>query len=137
MSPRCNPPLSATHECQPLTPLSTCQVEFGEIAFGRRASRRTAITNTGQTTLQFSFVGASDVPRWLLVAPWSGLLLPGEACTLTVSIEVGPADADAIFSADGDATLEAILLLRLHNGRDFYLPVGASIRPTSRQPAHT
>jgi len=107
------------NECMPMAQLECNELSFGAVTFGRPATRRTTLTNTGQTTLQFSFVdssrsssvgeSSSSPKKWLHVAPWSGLLLPGESCALTATVEVDSADAAALNA--GGATLEAILLL--------------------------
>ena len=104
--------------------------------FDELRQRELQFTNTGQTPLQFSFQllpdaaslgGFQEMPSWLHVTPWSGLLVPGEACTIRVRTRVHTAAAaelnDMARWKKEPVNLEGILLLRLLNGRDYYVTV--------------
>ena len=111
----------------PTAALDTNDLQFGSVSFGEAVSRTLVLTNTGQTRLAFSFqplpdaAGSLDKPPWLFVSPWSDMLLPGETCEIDATVYVG-AHCSAALNG-GFATLEAILLLRLEHGRDFYVTV--------------
>ena len=111
----------------PTAALDTNDLQFGSVSFGEAVSRTLVLTNTGQTRLAFSFqplpdaAGSLDKPPWLFVSPWSDMLLPGETCEIEATVYVG-AHCSAALNG-GFATLEAILLLRLEHGRDFYCTV--------------
>eukprot|EP00908_Phaeocystis_cordata_P008497 Transcript_19176.p1 GENE.Transcript_19176~~Transcript_19176.p1 ORF type:complete len:666 (+),score=186.23 Transcript_19176:144-2000(+) len=119
------------NECMPMAQLQTNELAFGQVRFGAPMLRRIPLKNVGQTTLQFSFQPlpqpdgeAQGCPPWLTLRPWSGLLLPGETVELGATLHVRSSAASAALNA-GRQRLDAILLLRLRNGRDFYVTVSA------------
>jgi phosphatidylinositol-bisphosphatase len=59
---------------------------------------------------------------WLTVSPTYGMLIPGEQpFTISITISIGKDIAQALNS--GREVLEDILVLRLENGRDYFLTV--------------
>ena len=126
------------NECMPLANLERAELSFGRVSFGHQATETALLVNEGKTTLQFCFVRASDdgagdeadgaCPPWLHLNPRAGLLLPGEAVSISATIDVQPPEAGALNY--GEMTLDSILLLRLRNGRDFYLTVTAEWQRT-------
>ncbi|KAH8602342.1 Endonuclease/exonuclease/phosphatase [Bisporella sp. PMI_857] len=124
-------------------------VNFGPVSFQRRVYRSLTIANTSQTSSSFAFVerpgeaGEDDriAPPWLSVT-FSGpdidedkphlqdinrevTLEPGDAinCTLEIYID----DIGLVRSLNqGTASLDDVLVLRVTNGRDHFLPVRGS-----------
>jgi len=121
-------------------------VNFGTLHMGQRKRRTITLANTGAVPAKMTFVDRpamddqvqSPHPVWLSVH-WdrepdsrpkrskdqlSYTLEPGEACNvdLTVQVEV----VELIKSLDeGTAKLDDILILRVQDGRDHFLPVQA------------
>jgi hypothetical protein len=121
-------------------------VQFGEVRYGVKKTRSVTIANTGQVTTSFSFVhkpveseeGARVVPKWLELSVESGsvspvadtehkdtyetVLSPGE--TTVIELTVNIADGELVHDLnDGNTELEDILVLRVENGRDHFIPV--------------
>lgn len=62
---------------------------------------------------------------WLHVSPMFGMLIPGEPTTsINLTITIDKDTAKSLNS--GREVLEDILILRLENGRDYYLTIRAS-----------
>ncbi|KIW71366.1 hypothetical protein PV04_03546 [Phialophora macrospora] len=121
-------------------------VHFGEVRYGVKKTRSVTIANTGQVTTSFSFVdkpaesdeGARVVPKWLELSVESGslcsaadtehkgtyetVLSPGE--TTVIELTVNITDGELVHDLnDGNTELEDILVLRVENGRDHFIPV--------------
>ncbi|KIX10200.1 uncharacterized protein Z518_01281 [Rhinocladiella mackenziei CBS 650.93] len=120
-------------------------VHFGDVRYGVKKTRMVTIANTGQIAASFSFVerpteseeGARVVPEWLElhleshVMQQSGQahkpgdqisLSPGETTSIELSIDV--TDGRLVYELNkGITQLEDILVLRIENGRDHFIPV--------------
>lgn len=121
-------------------------VHFGEVRYGVRKTRLVTIANTGQITASFSFVerpaeseeDARIAPKWLDLSVGSDsfhssettekkgayevILSPGETTVVELSILI--TDGQLIHDLnEGDTDLEDVLVLRVENGRDHFIPV--------------
>ncbi|TGO24191.1 hypothetical protein BPAE_0109g00200 [Botrytis paeoniae] len=121
-------------------------VDFGDVEFEHRKSRNITIANTSQVTSTFAFVDRPGVegqedriaPSWLSV--WFAgfsmdednralqdlkreiTLEPGDA--INVTLEVLVHDSSSVKSLNnGDALLEDVLVLRVTDGRDHFIPI--------------
>ncbi|KZL85856.1 type ii inositol- -trisphosphate 5-phosphatase [Colletotrichum incanum] len=129
-------------------------VDFGEIGYRSRHTASVTIANTGRVPAKFAFVekptieedpDASSPPTWLSSSfkrtsgeengeesPDLGrevTLEPGE--TVSGVLEVYVSDITHVRALnDGRASLEDILVLRVEDGRDHFIPVRASWLPT-------
>ncbi|KAK1987579.1 endonuclease/Exonuclease/phosphatase [Colletotrichum cereale] len=129
-------------------------VDFGEVGYRSRHSASLTIANTGRVPAKFTFVEKptveddSDAPsaaEWLRTSfkrtssedngeesPDLGsevTLEPGE--TVSGILEVYVSDMSHVRALnDGRASLEDILVLRVEDGRDHFIPVRASWLPT-------
>ncbi|TEY36643.1 hypothetical protein BOTCAL_0546g00020 [Botryotinia calthae] len=124
-------------------------VDFGDVEFEHRKSRNITIANTSQVTSTFAFVdrpGVEDqkdriAPPWLSV--WFAgfsmdeddralqdlkrevTLEPGDA--INVTLEVLVHDPSSVKSLnDGVVLLEDVLVLRVTDGRDHFIPIKAN-----------
>lgn len=87
------------------------------------------VTNTGQVVATFRLVPKLDEEQltkpWMTVSPNYGMLIPGEAeAVIHFSITINNETAHALNT--GREVLEDILILRLENGRDYYITVTAN-----------
>ncbi|KIW26973.1 uncharacterized protein PV07_06756 [Cladophialophora immunda] len=121
-------------------------VHFGEVRYGVRKTRMVTIANTGQITATFAFVerppesgqDACAAPRWLELSVEPGsihpsergehkgtheiVLSPGETIVIDLTIDIS--DGELVHDLnDGNAELEDVLVLRVKNGRDHFIPV--------------
>lgn len=133
-------------------------IDFGGISYMKKHTTYLTIANTGQVPAQFGFVetpslvdsdSSSDSPQWLNASfkrrhsdgaddgtqeepaelGDEVTLEPGE--TLSAALEVLVDDlSHARALNDGRAKLEDILVLRVRDGRDHFIPVRATWLPT-------
>ncbi|KAK1992196.1 endonuclease/Exonuclease/phosphatase [Colletotrichum falcatum] len=129
-------------------------VDFGEVGYRSRHSATLTIANTGRVPAKFTFVDKPtigedpDVPspaEWLKTwfkrtgsqangeqPPDLGsevTLEPGEAVSGVLEVHVSDLSHVRALN-DGRALLEDILVLRVEDGRDHFIPVRASWLPT-------
>ncbi|PHH92945.1 hypothetical protein CDD83_3435 [Cordyceps sp. RAO-2017] len=123
-------------------------VDFGDLAFLERKSSTVTIANTGGVSASFSFVerpttedGEPTTTSWLTT---SFVRTDGDATDQlgkTVTLEPGETvlahlEAHVLAAAqlralnDGQLKLEDILVLRVEDGRDHFIPVRAAWLPT-------
>ena len=121
-------------------------VQFGEIRFGVKKTRAVTIANTGQITATFSFVerptesgeGTQIVPSWLDLGIESGslysstleehkgtyemILPPGETTAVELTIDI--TNEKLVYDLnEGNIELEDVLVLKVENGMDHFIPV--------------
>lgn len=129
-------------------------VNFGEIRYGEKRTAYLTLANTGQVAASISFVenpATDTAENGAEVSPWlttslsvteqndmpSGLsdaskevtLEPGDTVNATIEIHVNKI-AQAKMLNDGRANLEQVLVLRVADGRDHFIPVRAAWLPT-------
>lgn len=112
----------------PMVGLDRSELDFGEVRYGRSKTLPIRITNTGKVIAQFRLVPKLDeravCKPWLRVLPTYGMIIPSEKeATLNFTINVNNEIASALNS--GREVLEDIIILRLENGRDYYITVKA------------
>jgi inositol polyphosphate 5-phosphatase INPP5B/F len=126
-------------------------VHFGTVRLGKGKHRVCTVANTGQVAATLSFVdrpvnetdSAGPAPPWLLInfdrapdpprdkktkltGPPTFTIEPGDACTIEFTARVEPLHiAPDVFGDSGIVTLDDVLILRVHNGRDHFVPVQA------------
>lgn len=117
-------------------------VDFGEISYLRRVRKDLTIANTGQCSARFSFAkrphpdGESVVPSWLttkIIDNDNGLdstiaLEPGDA--INVALEVYVEDINLLKSLNEALRLDDVIVLRVTNGRDHFIPVRGTWLPS-------
>lgn len=130
---------------------SSHAVDFGEIRFLRKETASLTLANTGGVAARFSFVEKptteeeSGEPRpvpWLTTSfahpdeeidasEFGGevVLEPGETARAFLEAYVGDATHARMLN-DGQANLEDVLVLRVTDGRDHFIPVRAVWSPT-------
>lgn len=119
-------------------------VNFGDVKYDHQKTRNITIANTGRVPATLGFVDRSvDTgqpggfpPPWLTIDfdrpsdnknPNPGALQeytlePGDAATVTMNLHV--TDLEHIRRLnEHDEKLEDVLVLRIHNGRDYFLPI--------------
>ena len=131
--------------------LSKHALDFGEVGFLRKESASLTLANTGGVAATFSFVEKPTTedsegrrPDLWLSTSFSRLegagtdenelgtevtLEPGETVKAVVEIYVSDV-AHARLLNDSQASLEDVLVLRVADGRDHFIPVRASWSPT-------
>ncbi|KAK4501230.1 hypothetical protein PRZ48_007037 [Zasmidium cellare] len=117
-------------------------VWFGDVRWAQSKHRSLTVANTSRVEATFSFIErpvAGDqtpgiAPKWLTIKindavlsndkpkSESVTLEPGESCNVELELRImGTADVQKL--NDGKGTLEDILVLRVDNGRDHFIPV--------------
>jgi len=109
----------------PMVSLSRISLDFGEVRYDQRVTLPIVITNTGQVVAQFRLVPKVDEVElckpWLTVTPTYGMLIPGEQTEIELTITIDNSTARLLNASREE--LEDILILRLENGRDYYISV--------------
>lgn len=126
-------------------------VDFGEVKFRVQQAASLTLANTGRVPATFSFVDKPGTVEYgeTLMSPWlttsfsfSGhdhdgegavarevTLEPGETVQAILKAYVGEV-AQARLLNEGSARLEEVLVLRVEDGRDHFIPVRARWSPT-------
>lgn len=127
-------------------------VDFGDVRYDSPKSRNVTIANTGRVPASIGFTdrivladqSAGAAPPWLRYhfdrprdtpnsTSESGdvyTLEPGDAANVELVIHVKDINLVRLLN-DGKSQLEDVLVLRVHNGRDYFLPVRATWLPSS------
>eukprot|EP00978_Attheya_sp_CCMP212_P022016 scaffold65048_cov43-Attheya_sp.AAC.1 len=110
----------------PMVGLDRINLDFGQLRYGQTITLPIKVTNTGNVVAQFRLVPKLDerspCKPWMKVSPKFGMLIPGEEpATIDFTISIDNATAQALNS--GREVLDDILILRLENGRDYYITV--------------
>mmetsp|Transcript_6235 Transcript_6235/g.9051 ORF Transcript_6235/g.9051 Transcript_6235/m.9051 type:complete len:807 (-) Transcript_6235:128-2548(-) len=109
----------------PMVGLDRVHLDYGEIHYNETMVLPITVTNTGKVVAQFRLVPKLDesvyCKNWMTISPTYGMLLPGEEAIIKFTISINNAVADALSS--GRELLEDIIILRLENGRDYYITV--------------
>jgi len=113
----------------PMVGLDKIELNFGAIRYEETMTLPIHITNTGNVCAQYRFVPKLDenalCKPWMTVTPTYGMLIPGEqAATIEVSITINSATAQQLNGRR--EVLNDILVLRLENGRDYYITINAT-----------
>jgi inositol polyphosphate 5-phosphatase INPP5B/F len=103
-------------------------INFGFVRYEESITVPIQISNIGSVVAQYRFVPKPDevgiCKPWLKVSPMFGMIIPGEQpLNVNVTITVGKDIAQSLNS--GRELLEDILILRLENGRDYYITIHA------------
>ncbi|TYZ61130.1 hypothetical protein PybrP1_008848 [[Pythium] brassicae (nom. inval.)] len=106
-------------------PLSSGLLGFARLKFGVDQTRTLCVENTGVVVAHFRFIPKLDDAElckpWLAVAPAFGMIPPKERVAIRVTAHVDEATAHAL--AGGDESLDDTMILRVENGRDYFLVV--------------
>ena len=120
------------NEKMPQVELSDNQLKFGNVLFEERVVRRLVVRNVGKTNARFRFVPKLEertfCKTWMNISPKFGMLTPGETETVDIAVLVDYRTARHMVSKR--ETIDDILVLRLDNGRDFFVSVSGQFAPT-------
>lgn len=121
------------------------EVNFGDVKYGVARTCGLTIANTGRVPASFSFVdrpvGAKEKagisPAWLEVQVQMGMdsaskeyvLPPGETADIRLTIEIGDFELVSQLNT-GSAKIEDVLVLRVHDGRDHFIPIRGKWMPS-------
>lgn len=119
-------------------------VDFGEVRYDRKKTRHLSIANTGKVPATIGFVDRSSAqgepsdvaPPWLSIcfdstgtdkdsdsnARREYTLQPGEVANVKLVLHIKDTMLVRHLN-DGSKDLKDILVLRIHNGRDYFLPL--------------
>ena len=134
----------------PVCAIENASVDLGRLRYSEEVAGKFRLSNVGDVPANFSLVspipGGPATPGWMSVYPMSGSLLPGEEVILNVTacVRGGRRSGPSAFSHDsltryGDDSLihvdakpkhvDAILVVRLEGGRDFFVSVQGTYQP--------
>ena len=119
-------------------------VDFGKVKYDRKKTRHLSIANTGKVPAKIEFVSRSSAQGGLsdVAPPWLGIYFDGESSNQDSSSDaqsehvLQPGDVANVRLVlhikdatqvrglnDGTQELNDVLVLRIHNGRDHFLPL--------------
>ncbi|GAA6010535.1 hypothetical protein JCM11491_006985 [Sporobolomyces phaffii] len=111
-------------------------VEFDAIEYDVPVTKTIEVSNVGQSLAPWSFVlkpgTESLLPPWLSIAPTSGLVVPGERATITLTIHVTPRCASCLNFPlpSADEALSDLFVLSIEK-KDLFLAVSSrAYRPS-------
>ena len=109
----------------PMVSLDRIKLDFGEIRYDQRVTLPITITNTGKVVAPFRLVPKLEEKAlckpWVTISPAYGMLIPGEQTEIEVTITINNATAHALNTSR--EVLDDTLILRLENGRDYYISI--------------
>jgi inositol polyphosphate 5-phosphatase INPP5B/F len=90
------------------------------------------VVNDGLTLVAFEFVPRGSVDArvslpWYSLHPLKGSLAPGTSCEVSVSLRV---TEESVHVAHSSPSLEDIVVLHLQNGRDYFITLNGTMKPT-------
>eukprot|EP00823_Brevimastigomonas_motovehiculus_P003217 TRINITY_DN1949_c0_g1_i1.p1 TRINITY_DN1949_c0_g1~~TRINITY_DN1949_c0_g1_i1.p1 ORF type:complete len:685 (-),score=128.46 TRINITY_DN1949_c0_g1_i1:411-2465(-) len=113
------------NECIPKVSVSSNSIQFKSICFDEPTTQTLRIENTGQVGVQFNFYpklqDESYCKPWLKVKPEFGIILPKECIDITLTVHIDKKTATPLLT--GQDTFDDILILKLANGRDYFITV--------------
>tara|TARA_B100000795_G_scaffold180526_1_gene136713 strand:- start:1970 stop:2875 length:906 start_codon:yes stop_codon:yes gene_type:complete len=96
---------------------------FDQLEYKTRQKKTITITNTGQVAATFRFVPKLEddyiCKPWLSLTPSFSMLLPNESIQVHVEANVGSTVANGLNHSN--EILDDILVMRLENGRDYFI----------------
>lgn len=101
-------------------------LDFGEVHYNQAVTLPITVENSGTVVALFRLVPKFDeiilCKSWMTISPASGMLIPGEK-GITINFTLSIDNAVAVALNSGRDLLEDIIILRLENGRDYYITV--------------
>ncbi|KAI8381059.1 Endonuclease/exonuclease/phosphatase [Radiomyces spectabilis] len=112
--------------------ISTSFVDFGDVQFLEYKEKKIVLENTGQVLAPFCFISKMDqdnvCPPWLQIQPLSGVIGPGEKVVIQFELMIDPTFSPPF--NQGQEKIDDILVLRLVNGKDFFIVISGNYIPT-------
>ncbi|KAF2446323.1 DNase I-like protein [Karstenula rhodostoma CBS 690.94] len=129
-------------------------VDFGDVSYGKSRRRNITIANTGRVPATFGFVmrpvdqnqPEGAFPPWLRVRferepdtasnstshdlDTQYTLQPADVCNAELKLKVDSPDMVRLLN-EGTSSLDDVLVLRVDNGRDHFLPLRAHWQPST------
>ncbi|XP_055954801.1 type II inositol 1,4,5-trisphosphate 5-phosphatase [Patella vulgata] len=111
------------NEYLPQVKLSCTEYYFKDVKFIEPRSDKLIVSNIGQEPVTIEFIKKLDDPSiskpWLQVTPYRSIILPGDIVEIQLDIYVEKSTACKL--NNGEDTLDDILVLHLHGGKDFFI----------------
>jgi phosphatidylinositol-bisphosphatase len=113
----------------PMVGLDRVNLDFGEVRYNHSVTLPIRVTNTGSVVAQFRLAPKLDETRvcktWMKVSPAFGMLIPGdEPAVINFTVTIDKTTAQMLNT--GREVLDDVVILRLENGRDYYITIKAS-----------
>ncbi|XP_052241819.1 inositol polyphosphate 5-phosphatase OCRL-like isoform X2 [Dreissena polymorpha] len=112
----------------PQVSLAQREFTFKDVKFGEKQHQILALANVGQIPVTYEFINKPNentfCKPWLKVSPESSVIEPGDSCE--ISLEVHVDETLAYMFNCGFDKIDDILVLHLHGGKDFFIPVSGN-----------
>ncbi|KAG2176616.1 hypothetical protein INT44_007280, partial [Umbelopsis vinacea] len=112
--------------------ISSSFVDFGDVRFMTQKEVSITLENTGQLVASWHFIPKLDetviCKPWLQISRVTGVLGPGEQTVIDFRILIDATTASTFNNDEDD--IDDKLILRLENGKDFFLIISGKYIPT-------
>ncbi|KAI8579196.1 hypothetical protein K450DRAFT_243208 [Umbelopsis ramanniana AG] len=112
--------------------ISSSFVDFGDVRFMTQKEVSITLENTGQMVASWHFIPKLDetviCKPWLQISRVTGVLGPGEQTVIDFRILIDATTASTFNNDEDD--IDDKLILRLENGKDFFLVISGKYIPT-------
>ncbi|GLD95862.1 hypothetical protein PINS_up004540 [Pythium insidiosum] len=117
--------LQSNDQSETLEATSSGVFTFHHLRYGLEQQRKLVIENTGVVVAQFRFIpkleDVSICKPWLRVYPTHGMIPPKSREVIMICARIGADTAHSLSS--GEESLDDTMILRVENGRDYFLVV--------------
>ncbi|EGG16677.1 RhoGAP domain-containing protein [Cavenderia fasciculata] len=120
------------NDSMPDATISTNLIDFESVKFMVPVTRTIVLENVGQVIARFKFIPKLNekilCKPWLKISPFAGIMLPKEKITIELTVYVDSTTSYAFNVAN--ETMDDILILHLENGKDYFISIMGSWKPT-------
>ncbi|XP_053397394.1 inositol polyphosphate 5-phosphatase OCRL-like [Mercenaria mercenaria] len=109
----------------PQVTLAQKEFVFKDVKFAQPQEQILAVANIGQVPVTYEFINKLDEDShckpWLKVNPVQAVIPPGDSCEISLEVTV---DKTLAYRFNcGHEKIEDILVMHLHGGKDFFIPI--------------
>lgn len=120
------------NENMPKVKIEGSVISFSEVYYCVPVTRSFWVENTGQVVAHFRFIPKLQdkivSKPWLSVKPAYGMIPPNEKLEVKLQVHVNTESAQKLMN--GTDTLDETLILRIENGRDYFVIISGQYQPS-------
>lgn len=121
------------NEYLPQVKIDTTDFIFEDVKFYESQKQKLIVANIGQGPVEFEFIkkaqGSNFCKPWLKVSPYKAVLMPGDLQEIELEVKVNETSVCKLNS--NEDTIDDILVLHLHGGKDCFITINGNFIPTS------
>lgn len=121
------------NEYLPQVKIDITDFTFEDVKFFESQKQKLIVANIGQGPVEFEFIkkaqGNDFCKSWLNVNPYKAVLMPGDLQEIELEVKVDESSVCKLNSKED--TIDDILVLHLHGGKDCFITINGNFVPTS------